>query len=161
MLMKKFLMLNLKKINNMKYQESYIICPTCHTLNKFAQDKLANKPKCGKCSNYLFLGKPVKLNDSSFLKFVQKTTIPVVVDFWAEWCGPCKIMAPIFEQAAKNMEPTVMFGKLNTEEAPLTAREYGIRSIPTIAILEHGKVIAQRAGTMNLPDLTAWIQQSI
>jgi thioredoxin 2 len=154
-------MLNLKKTNNMEYQESYIICPTCHTINKFAKDKLAEKPRCGKCGKNLFLGKPVILNDSLFLKFVQKTSIPVVVDFWAEWCGPCKMMAPVFKQAAGIMEPEVIFAKVNTEENPVTATEYGIRSIPTVAILENGKVIAQRAGAMSLQDLMAWIQQSI
>lgn len=145
----------------MEHQVNYIICQNCFTTNRFAKDKLSDKPKCGKCGNFLFQGKPVKLNDSSFLKFVQKTTIPVVVDFWAEWCGPCKMMAPVFEKAASNMEPQVIFAKLNTEEAPVTAVEYGIRSIPTIAILENGKVINQIAGAMSLQDLTAWIKQSI
>ena len=145
----------------MKYEESYIVCPTCHATNKFAKDKLPDKPKCGKCKSLLFQGKPVTLNDSSFLKFTQKTTIPVIVDFWAEWCGPCKMMAPIFEQAAATMEPQVVFAKLDTEEAPITASEFGIRSIPTIAILENGKVINQQAGAMSLPDLKSWIIQSI
>ena len=145
----------------MENQVEYIVCQNCHTINRFAKDKLSDKPKCGKCGKPLFQGKPVKLNDNSFLQFVQRTTIPVVVDFWAEWCGPCKMMGPVFEEAASNMEPQVIFAKLNTEEAQLTAREYGIRSIPTIAILENGKVINQIAGAMSLPDLTSWIKQSI
>jgi thioredoxin 2 len=144
----------------MDTQINYIVCPTCNTTNRFAKDKLAGKPKCGKCGNSLFLGKPVKLNDGSFSKFVQKTTIPVVIDFWAEWCGPCKMMAPAFEQAAREMEPQVMFGKLNTEEAPVTSSTYAIRSIPTIAIFKNGKVINQRAGAMGLNELRVWIQQS-
>ena len=119
----------------MEQQENYIVCQDCFATNRFAKDKLSDNPKCGKCGHLLFQGKPVKLNDGSFMKFVQKTTIPVVVDFWAEWCGPCKMMAPVFEAAASNMEPRVIFAKLNTEEAPVTAVEYGIRSIPTIAIL--------------------------
>ncbi|MDX2442865.1 MAG: thioredoxin [Bacteroidales bacterium] len=84
-----------------------------------------------------------------------------MVDFWAVWCGPCKMMAPIFEQAASTMEPQVIFAKLNTQEAPVIATEYHIRSIPTIAIFERGKVINQRAGAMSQADLTSWIEQSI
>jgi thioredoxin 2 len=145
----------------MDHQIDYIVCPSCLTTNKFAKEKLSSDPKCGKCGKQLFLGKPVKLNDRTFPKFVQKTTLPVVVDFWAEWCGPCKMMAPIFEQAAGNLEPRVMFAKLNTEEAPIMANEYGIRSIPTIAILENGKVINQTAGAMSLQNLTSWIESSI
>ena len=145
----------------MEHEVNYIVCPSCFATNKLNRGRLTDKPKCGKCGNLLFLGKPVSLNDHSFLKFVKKINIPVVVDFWAEWCGPCKMMAPIFQQAAQSMEPQVVFAKLNTEEAPITANEFGIRSIPTIAVLENGKVISQRAGAMSLPDLKAWIQQSI
>ena len=145
----------------MEHEINYIVCQDCFATNRFAKDKLSDKPKCGKCGKPLFQGKPVVLNDNSFLKFTQKTTIPVVVDFWAEWCGPCKMMAPIFQQAAESMEPKVIFAKVNTEEAPLTAREFGIRSIPTIAVLESGNVVNQQPGAMPLNDLKAWINQSI
>jgi thioredoxin 2 len=145
----------------MEHEVNYIVCPSCFATNRFAKDRLDDSPKCGKCGKALFQGKPVELNDATFLKFTQKTTIPVVVDFWAEWCGPCKMMAPIFEQAAGQMAPRVLFAKLNTEQSPLTATEFGIRSIPTIAIMESGKVINQRAGAMPLQDLQAWINQSI
>ncbi len=145
----------------MNNKVNYIVCPSCFATNKFEKDKLTEKPKCGKCGNFLFMGKPVVLDDSNFQKFVQKTTIPVIVDFWAVWCGPCKMMAPIFEQAASTMEPQVIFAKLNTQEAPVIATEYHIRSIPTIAIFERGKVINQRAGAMSQADLASWIEQSI
>lgn len=148
----------------MDHQVNYIVCPSCMTINKFSKEKLISNPKsgkCGKCGKLLFQGKPISLNDRTFPKFVRKTTIPVVVDFWAEWCGPCKMMAPIFEQAASEMEPAVMFTKLNTEEAPIMASEYGIRSIPTIAVMENGKVIKQTAGAMSLQDLKSWIESSL
>lgn len=144
-----------------EHEVNYIVCPSCFATNKIAKGRLTDKPKCGKCGYLLFQGKPAKLDDSSFLKFVKNTNIPVVVDFWAVWCGPCKMMAPIFEQAAQTMEPKVIFAKLNTEEAPVIATEYHIRSIPTIAIFENGKLINQRAGAMSLPDLKAWINQSV
>lgn len=145
----------------MEHEVNYIVCPSCFVKNKLAKGRLADQPKCGKCGKPLFLGKPVSLNDRTFLKFVKNTSIPVVADFWAEWCGPCKMMAPIFQQAAQTMEPQVIFVKVNTEEAPLIAQEFAIRSIPTIAVLENGKVRNQTAGAMSLPDLKTWIQQSI
>jgi thioredoxin 2 len=123
--------------------------------------RLNEKPKCGKCGQYLFNGNPVDLNDSNFKKFMRCTEIPVVVDFWASWCGPCKMMAPVFEQAAKQLEPNIRFTKVNTELAPVTSSQFGIRSIPTIAILKNGSLVTQRLGTAGLDELVSWIKQSI
>jgi len=137
----------------------HIVCPNCVTTNRLSEEKLHNKPKCGKCGNYLFTGKPVELSDENFIKFTSKTDIPIVVDFWAAWCGPCKMMAPVFEQAAHQMEPKIRFTKVDTERAMATSAQFGIRSIPTIALLKKGKVIAQQAGAVGLADLMTWINQ--
>ena len=137
----------------------HIVCPSCMTANKLSAEKLHSKPKCGKCGNFLFTGKPVELGDENFIKFTSKTEIPVVVDFWAAWCGPCKMMAPVFEQAAQQMEPKIRFTKVDTEQARATSAQFGIRSIPTIALLKAGKVVAQQAGAVGLPQLLNWINQ--
>jgi thioredoxin 2 len=148
-------------MRKMGQTSNYIICPDCFATNRLPEERLADKPKCGKCGNYLFQGRPAVLNDVTFWKFVGKTSIPVVVDFWAPWCGPCKMMAPIFEQAATNLEPRIMFAKLNTEEAPAISSEFGIRSIPTVSIFKGGKIAVQRAGAVGYQELVTWIQQSI
>ena len=145
----------------METEMKYIVCPNCLAKNRILGSKLADKPKCGKCKNFLFSGKPVELSDQTFIKFVQNTSIPVVVDFWAEWCGPCKMMAPAFEQVAGIMEPKIRVAKLNVDNAPQVSSRFRIRSIPTVAILSNGKVTAQRAGAMGRQELTHWIQQSV
>ena len=103
-----------------------ICCPGCNVVNRVPNSKLADKPKCGSCRDPLFGGKPVELTSTNFSKVINKTDIPVVVDFWAPWCGPCKMMAPIFEQAAATVEPRVRMAKLNTEVAQNIASKYGI-----------------------------------
>ena len=117
-----------------------------------------HKPKCGQCHEFLFNAKPVELDDTSFNKFTTKTDIPLVVDFWAAWCGPCMMMAPNFEKAAQQMEPHVRFVKVNTEQALTTASRFSIRSIPTIMILENGNIKAKQTGALGLPGLISWIK---
>jgi thioredoxin 2 len=145
----------------MENEVKFIVCPNCLAKNRISENKLTDKPKCGKCKNYLFVGKPVELTDQTFMKFVRNTSIPVVVDFWAEWCGPCKMMAPAFEQLAGIMEPKIRVAKLNVDNAPQVSSQFRIRSIPTIAILSEGKLTAQRAGAMGQQELTNWIQESV
>jgi len=138
---------------------SHIVCPSCHTTNRIAEDKLTNAPNCGKCKNKLFLGKPSDLTIQNFTKHINNSSIPIVVDFWAPWCGPCQSMAPTYNQIASTMEPSVRFAKVNTEDQQQLASQYQIRSIPTLMIFKNGKIVAQQAGAMNSDMLTQWIKQ--
>ncbi len=138
-----------------------IVCAACGAVNRIPADKPAKEAKCGRCGAKLFTGKPVELNDAIFQKYVTRTSIPVVVDFWAEWCGPCKMMAPEFAKAAEQLEPEVKFAKLDTERNQMTAMQYGIRSIPTLMIFREGKVIAQQAGAMPASQIVQWVKSSI
>jgi thioredoxin 2 len=139
-------------------ESTHVVCPACSAVNRLPADKLAQGPKCGKCGEPVFAGKPVHLTDQNFEKQVGRSDIPVVVDFWAEWCGPCKMMAPQFEQAAAQMEPQVRFAKLDTEEAQATAARFGIRSIPTLALFKNGREVARQAGAMSAADIVRWVQ---
>jgi thioredoxin 2 len=134
----------------------HVVCPGCLTTNRVPQDKLASGGVCGKCGKPLFNKKPLELTSGNFNKIIANNELPVMVDFWAPWCGPCKMMAPVFEQAAQQLEPDMLLAKLNTENEQSIAARYGIRSIPTIAIFSGGRVVAQQAGAMDLRSLTNW-----
>lgn len=139
----------------------HVTCPTCATTNRVPAEKLSAGGTCGKCGRPLFNQRPVELTRSNFDRMIKNNDIPVLVDFWAPWCGPCKMMAPAFEQAAQQLEPNVRLGKLNTENEQAIAARYNIRSIPTLAIFKNGKVVAQQAGAMNLNQLLAWSRSQI
>ena len=134
----------------------HVVCPGCLTTNRVPLDKLASGGVCGKCGKPLFNKKPIELTSGNFNKIIANNELPVMVDFWAPWCGPCKMMAPVFEQAAQQLEPDMLLAKLNTENEQSIAARYGIRSIPTIAIFRGGRVVAQQAGAMDLRSLTNW-----
>ena len=136
----------------------HIVCPSCSATNRLPADKLERGPKCGKCGDRLFSGTPAVLTDANFEKHVSRSDVPVVVDFWAPWCGPCKMMAPQFEQAAKELEPGIRFAKLNTDEAQGTAARFNIRSIPTIALFRNGREVARQPGAMSAADIVRWVQ---
>lgn len=141
---------------------SHIVCPHCHTTNRVHTQDLDNAPDCGKCHQPLFSGHPVELDESSFERHVGRSEIPVLVDFWAPWCGPCRIMAPAYEQAASQLEPRVRVAKVNTEQAQKLGARFNIRSIPTLALFVGGREVARQPGAMTTPaQITAWVRSQL
>ncbi len=138
-----------------------VVCPHCHTVNRVPQNRLADRGTCGKCKQPLITGRPVVLSESTFSQHIFKSDLPVLVDFWAEWCGPCKMMAPAFEQAAQQLSPFVILAKVNTEEAQRLSMQFNIRSIPSLVLFQRGKEVARMAGATNTQGIVDWVQQNL
>jgi len=134
-------------------ESKHIVCPFCNAVNRIPVDKMGSAPSCGKCHKALFDKKPVVLTSENFQKQVNRNEIPVVVDFWAPWCGPCKMMTPAFEQASAALSPQVRLAKLNTEDEQNIGAQMNIRSIPTMVMFKNGREVARQSGAMSAADI--------
>jgi thioredoxin 2 len=134
----------------------HIVCPHCAAVNRVPRERSDAIPICGKCHKPLFEGKPVEVGEAAFDKHLARNGVPVLVDFWAPWCGPCKMMAPHYAQAAAQLEPRVRVLKVDTEAEQALGARYGIRSIPTLALFRDGREIARQAGAMNAAGIVQW-----
>jgi thioredoxin 2 len=139
----------------------HVVCPHCHTTNRVTPEGLKAEPTCGKCHEPLFNGHPTALDEAGFERHVTRSHLPVLVDFWAPWCGPCRMMAPQFEAAAKQLEPHVRLVKVNTEEAQALGAKLGIRSIPTLALFHNGRELARQPGAMGQADIVRWTKAQL
>lgn len=136
-------------------------CPHCYANNRLPQERLADNPRCGRCKQSLFSGQPVELNQHNLQATLTGNQIPVLVDCWAAWCGPCQSFAPVFAQAAERLEPLLRFAKLNTELEQGIAQQWAIRSIPTLILFRDGQEQDRMAGALPLPQLMQWLHERI
>jgi len=139
----------------------HLVCPHCQTVNRISSERLSRQPRCGQCKEPLFTGHPLELTGQNFKQHIARNDIPVVVDFWAAWCGPCKMMAPSYAQAAAALEPQARLAKLDTEREQNIAAQFNIRSIPTLVIFKSGREIARLSGAMKTPDIVNWVNSHI
>ena len=139
----------------------HIVCPHCHTTNRVARADLTNAPDCGSCHQGLFTGKPINLDEAAFERHIARSQIPVLVDFWAPWCGPCLQMAPAYAQAVVELEPLVRVAKVDTEQARNLGTRLNIRSIPTLALFIGGREVARQAGAMGAADIVRWTRAQL
>ncbi|MCB1630816.1 MAG: thioredoxin TrxC [Pseudomonadales bacterium] len=136
----------------------HVVCPHCDGVNRVPAVRLAQQPNCGQCHRPLFTAHPVELTQTSFARHISRSDIPVLVDFWAPWCGPCKTMAPHFARAAQLLEPGVRLAKVDTDAAPGIGSQYSIRSIPTLILFRGGREVVRQAGMMGAQDIVRWVQ---
>jgi thioredoxin 2 len=138
-------------------ESMHLVCPHCQAVNRVPTPRLSEHPNCGQCHRPLFTGHPMELTAATFQPQLTRNDIPLLVDFWAPWCGPCKMMAPAFAQAAAQLEPRVRLAKVDTEAEPGLGAQYDIRSIPTLALFKAGREVARQAGAMGATDIVRWV----
>ena len=139
----------------------HIVCPHCDSINRVPVERLTERPNCGRCHQALFEGSPVTLTGESFSRHVERSDLPLLVDFWAPWCGPCKMMAPQFQQAARLLEPRVRLAKVDTEAEPQLGARYGIRSIPTLVLFKAGREIGRVSGALPAAEIVRWARAQL
>ncbi|CAM3695189.1 thioredoxin TrxC [Parendozoicomonas haliclonae] len=138
-----------------------LVCPSCQALNRVPDEKLSDNPLCGKCHKPLLPGEPIPVSDASFARFVEKSELPIVIDFWASWCGPCQNFAPVFHDVAKTFASRALFIKVDTENNPQTAGRFAIRSIPTLMVMHKGKEVERLSGALPAQQFSQWLDNNL
>jgi thioredoxin 2 len=138
-----------------------VVCPSCRSLNRVPEERLRDHPKCGACKASLIDGHPFALGRDDFHLHVERSEVPLVVDFWAPWCGPCRVMAPVFERVAGEWRGLEQFAKVDTEAESELAARYSIRSIPTLALFRAGREVSRTAGALDVASLDRWVRQGL